>query len=87
MKAPNSKVFKSLKFSNNLLSANFFRHELPPQKKWIKYKTGFFGTAQNGMRIEITTIGLHSFWKKDWRCATNRMVYFHLPKYTPFLPP
>jgi hypothetical protein len=43
-------------------------------------KTGFFEASQNGMRIEITTIGLHSFWRKDWRCSTNRMVYFHLPQ-------
>ena len=86
MKVPNSKVFKFQKYSIDQPLANFFRPELPPQKKWIKFKTGFFEAAQNGMRIEITTIGLHSFWRGDWRCSTNRMVYFHLPQFTPFQP-
>jgi hypothetical protein len=61
------------------LSENFFRHELPPQKMWIKFKTGFFEAAQNGMPTVTTTIGLRFFWIRGWRCSINRMVYFHLP--------
>jgi hypothetical protein len=68
MKAQNSKVFMFQKYSLDQPSANFFRHELPPQKMWIKFKSGFFAAAPNGMRIGITTIGLRSFWIKDWRC-------------------